>query len=910
MKHGFWISCLSTGLVVLGAAGLPAQEAPARGRPEPPVSPPPAISAPVVSQPVARQPIPAAARLVATSARIDPDRPKVGDTVRILAILQNQGNAASERGLELLVRCTAIRGGPECPSSSFDVSLSIVEPGKNARAMVDLGREWDAGQYRLSIGLDGSREAMALGLTVAPAPSLARAEQGLNPQPEPPSAQAPARVLPPTAGPRANPGRPAPETSPEAGEAEPPGPQRAAPPRQVPLERPSPVLPTTRPVPPPPLARAADRPLPSPPAPSVSLNVGPADDTAVQPSGAVPLPAGPSLAFAKPVVDQGLVPGGTTATVYKSGLKVQLIWSWGNQDTFDWRWQVALSPFPPTAGLTPLALLAEDEAPAGDFWIDLGSFPPLGGVAPPSPAASANGPVGEVMAGAQPPAAPPGGGETMQAVMLPPAGQKPTTGDLPPAIDEGDAGQPTSAVAGPKAAMTLGQPDEPVLPDAPIDFHIRLIPLKNGQPAGPPSNTVVAHYVPGISPADEDIKNYFEQKAAKEAKLAEMSEQARVYEVALLSWKPAVFDDPSQWGCIVVVKNPYYGEVHPLMGYKPGSTYCPEKDPSKMEKSTGEKILEGVEGFGKAWDGLGWAMDQAKQWIASKFAETFPCEWLGDDLESDCESVAKQVAEAAISAGLVAAGMPPALPSVAELQGMAEGKVVDGAVDYTCDAIEANGGTCTPEMRAALAKIYQEGLDQLQEDLEKQTQEPGCGDVQTAKDYGLLPLPCFNDFPGTEVKPAPGSVYESPQATVRVRRLKPDPGFPLACRMYVSLFLENYFPGGTVGGSFSSNQVPAGPIEGYPFKSGQAVIPGLSVGQTTVLAVPLGPKAPFYLPGNTWSPFQWEDWLALYRGGKGPLSAAVRTTQDIVTSPETGGYFPELECAEAATMNVQIPWQL
>ncbi|MGH7564028.1 MAG: hypothetical protein ACREK5_06360, partial [Gemmatimonadota bacterium] len=145
---------------------------------------------------------------------------------------------------------------------------------------------------------------------------------------------------------------------------------------------------------------------------------------------------------------------------------------------------------------------------------------------------------------------------------------------------------------------------------------------------------------------------------------------------------------------------------------------------------------------------------------------------------------------------------------------------------------------------------------------------------------------------------------------VRVRRIKSDPDFPLACRMSVGLFLENYFPGGEVGGSFSSQYVPPGPIEGYPFKWGQADVPGLSVGQMAVLTVTLGPKEPFFLPGNAFFPFPWDDWLALYLGGKGPLRMVVSTSQDIVLSPETGQYYPTLPCAEEATMNVQIPKDL
>lgn len=97
--------------------------------------------------------------------------------------------------------------------------------------------------------------------------------------------------------------------------------------------------------------------------------------------------------------------------------------------------------------------------------------------------------------------------------------------------------------------------------------------------------------------------------------------------------------------------------------------------------------------------------------------------------------------------------------------------------------------------------------------------------------------------------------------------------------------------------------------QGYPFKGGQAEIPGLAVGQSTILTISMGPKQPFFLPGNQWALFQWSDWLALYRGGKGPLRASLQTTEAIAELP-TGGYKTTLGCSEEDRMDVQIPHQL
>jgi hypothetical protein len=551
------------------------------------------------------------------------------------------------------------------------------------------------------------------------------------------------------------------------------------------------------------------------------------------------------LAFAVPKPNTlELVKGPREITFYRSSAKLRLLWTAPASATSAWRWQVSLKGFPASNGPSPAGLLAEGDAtgesspPGRAFWLDFLAFPPLGGKTTATRAVR--------------PGTVPGGGA-------------PATADQ------------ALAPASPAAASQTDLPSAGAYPDGKMDFHIRIVPLKGGEPSGMPSNTVIAHYLPGPNPGDpaaDGIDPNAQQKA-----VAAFMKAAAVHQVDILDARLPVFEDPSRWGCIVVVRNPYYAELHPLGPYRKGKEYCPPKDPDKMEKSTGEKVVEGVEGFGKAWDGLAWAYDQAQGWVAGQFSELVPCEWLGDEAESSCEKIARQVAATAIKVGLAAAGVPPTIPDLEGMGDVAKGKAADAAADYTCDIVESEGGTCTPEMRAAMEKVYAKGLDQLRLALEKQAEEPGCGDVQTAKELGLQPLPCFGVFPGAEVKPAAGSVDQPAKVTFRVTRLKPDPDFLPACEVTARSWMKSF---STVLGK---------PYEWEPFKrAAGAALPPLAVGKSAVVTLEL-PRNLFALKGETPAATWWD----LYRNADGWFHAGVTTVKSVTAPDGRSGPIP---CSE------------
>ncbi len=502
-----------------------------------------------------------------------------------------------------------------------------------------------------------------------------------------------------------------------------------------------------------------------------------------------------TLGFAIPQGTHDFVFGAKQGDIHKEKLHPKFKWHSPYANDFDWQWQVALSPFPADANAPAPPIIRKGTVPINPQSVFSVNF------------------------------------ET-----FPPLGKDPN------------------------ASRTAGAARPSVAPDAPRDFFIRIVPMKAGKPAGPPSNTVIAHYTGKTDPAADAANAAITADSVKKQKLAEMNEQSTVYSVEILGFEGAIF--PSRYGCVFVVKNEHFTKFpHPLASYEEGKEHCPPIDPSKQQKDLGDQIWEGISGYGHAWNGLAWFYDEAKDTAAALFAEVIvPCSLLkdlGEGAASTCEDIAKQVAATAIDVGLMAVGVPPTIPDLEGMSNLAKGEVVEAAVDYTCDAIESEGGKCTPAMREGLAQAYGKALDEMQKGLERQASEPHCGDVQGAKEQGFVALPCFSDYPGTEVIPGPSSVETSPAVKLRITRTRPDP-FPMSCAVMASLVVRNDVAG-------------FGKIEASLWPPGELPVSTISsVGGSSVVTLPLGPRKPWNSPVGKKGAIV--EWYQIVSGGTGTLS--------------------------------------
>jgi len=513
----------------------------------------------------------------------------------------------------------------------------------------------------------------------------------------------------------------------------------------------------------------------------------------------------------------------------------------------EWHWQVARRPFTSVASLTPEGLLTQGTSNQKVFPVDLGAA-----------AAIVEG--------------------------------------KPPALNSGNQGPMTQlpATGGPQKKSNKFDNNK-----RPFRLYVRMVAVKGGKVFGPPSNTIIAHMKPGKSGVQQQADASFVAAGDVEKKKQEVNG----YHIEIVNVKLPLFERSSRWGCVVIVSNPWANVPgHPLMGYKPNTERCPRKDPSKMEKSWDDWVGLAIEGWLFSYDKAVGLFNGIKSAIAQQVAEALPCEELGDSLKSGCEQFAETAANAAMTYAMAAAGVPPTLPTLSQLESAAEGEVVDSAVTFTCDQMKSQGTECTPEMEEAMRKLYQAGVDKIQGDLKKQGQEPQCGDKKTAQELGLLPMPCFSSYPNTKVKPASESIYEPPVVKIKVTRLKPAPNFHPLCMLTLHFDARNHWKGGNVPG-IASPPIPAKDIQAEIYEPEVMPLPILNTGETVVLDLTFSKIRLYNLIGGTGGG-TFTEWAELFRAGRGTVRAAT-DSRDKQILTFTGGQTPA-PCSNADSESITL----
>jgi hypothetical protein len=534
------------------------------------------------------------------------------------------------------------------------------------------------------------------------------------------------------------------------------------------------------------------------------------------------------LAFSEPSTPDANnqnVLGGVEGDVYESNPTMQLAYK-TTATSYQWRWQVATQPFPTESALSVPGMIAWGIAGASPFTIDLSHVPPIG---------------------------------TPLQVVLP--------GGV----------QPAQGGGAPSTQVSMKKP-------GPMTLHARLVPVVNDAIAGPPSNTVTAHYKTGASPP--------EQAAIGAATAADYKQKMLGYTVSIVHYEPAKW--PTKVGCVVIVKNPHKSP-HPLAAYLEGSERCPK---SKYEnKGTLYWVGEALHGWFLAYDLGAKYYNDAKAWIVKEIVGPIPCEWLGDDLESTCDDALREVVSKAIDAGMASVGVPPSMPSLAQLEDAAKGDLVDTAVDFTCKQVQETGdGECDAIAKEALRKIYEEGLNTMIKDAKRGASEPDCDNPELAVNH-ILP-PCFTEL-GIEVKPSPGAIYVPPMVTIKVARTSAPPSPYFACDLRVALHATNHFTGTSY---VQGQKLPAKDIAGELYEPATTTIELVPLGQTETLKVAFQKMRLFSIATNNSSPSgSIGEWAELYWGGKGTLTV---DTYGPLPQSMGGGTAP---CSQQASLKFDLP---
>jgi hypothetical protein len=417
---------------------------------------------------------------------------------------------------------------------------------------------------------------------------------------------------------------------------------------------------------------------------------GAAGGNAAGPSAGGPL-IGPSADLAFAVTDATTltwsVKSGTETNVYRPNLlTTHLVWSAPNAEQFVWRWQIARQPFP-EAWSAPVQGLAADQAVSttataqwvtgGTFEIDLGKFPPLG--------------------------------------------QGPTR---------------TRVTGGVRAAMP---PDGRAIPEVPIDFYIRLVPTKDGQVAGPPSNVVVAHYLPGPDPNQEVISQAFENASPPFFDVLDIKvEMPPAPNPELASCVRIVSETPPfprGIGALGVYVNPDGSTVRiggagtKITGTLPYTlqdgmalypfTACPGERADFQWGSVGcgsnpfcsagefmtgvtEAAVDAGEFLVDLANGAAEAYNELKTWAIDQVA-TAVC-------PSSAAAECKTMINVGVDILLTSVGVPPTMPSFGDLANLAKGELVDLALDElgvgaACDAVAAGTGKSCGQLAMSLKDL-------------------------------------------------------------------------------------------------------------------------------------------------------------------------------------------------------------
>ncbi len=501
-------------------------------------------------------------------------------------------------------------------------------------------------------------------------------------------------------------------------------------------------------------------------------------------------------------LNQGAL-GGVEGSFYAGNPTILLAWKTNAKNVqWQWQWQAATQSFPVENSLTPAGLIAQAPVTKSPFTIDFSKIPPFG-----------------TTSGVQ--SAQPSGPQTAKAV-------------------------------GPLA----GQGATPAKP-TPTTVYVRLVPLANGQPAGPPSNPVTAHYKAGADP--------ILQGPTLAANTDQYKKKMLGYTIAIEKYDPAKW--PNRIGCVVITKNSYK-LPHPIGAYVArAEPYCPK--PKDEKKDALYWVGEAVHGWFMAYDLGAKYYNAAKQWIVEQIVGPIPCEWLGDDLESTCDGAFHIIVSSAIDAAMVSAGVPPSIPDLAALEAAAKGDLIDGAVDFTCDQVQETGDhECGELTKEALHKIYQQGLDAMIKEATRGAHEPDCDNANLGVDYHLLP--CFTDYPGVELHPAPGALYVPPMVTLKVTRTTAPPSPYLACTLRMSLYAKNHFSGTSY---VQGQKLPEKDIAGELYEPATAPIALLQKGESETIKVAFQKMRLFSIATNSSTPSgSLGEWGTLYWGGQGTLS--------------------------------------
>ena len=410
------------------------------------------------------------------------------------------------------------------------------------------------------------------------------------------------------------------------------------------------------------------------------------------------------------------------------------------------------------------------------------------------------------LAGAKPVAGPGGWSQSQASQLLEPILMQAGTPALPggtgptPAATEA----PTSGPGDLGVSSVLGNPLAVYVPD---HFYVRVIPVAGSAPAGNASGSVRLDVV--------DAQGLGFQVPAP------APDYSNSHTISFQFWPPRAGDAKYE-RCVLVVDTPN----HSTWTYQIGGTVIGQYTPDKTvlcyqpPDDDGWSLLDAFEAFVEfvedVWDTVSDGMAWIKQQVVSGILAIAPCKAVASD------SACTALANAAVDALLISAGIPPSIPNFAAAVDALKGDLAKVVVDQIAAQVPAVGTACALSDAAKVANCQA---------LVKEAIDKAVAQVATLRSDAAASSAGVFVPPGVTVILHPDGQWQPAHFAVTLTRLNVPFPATATCKVNGSMSSSIFETWTEVTGTNKWGPV-SGTVTGMPFLPAGVTFPHLEPGQS------------------------------------------------------------------------------
>lgn len=404
------------------------------------------------------------------------------------------------------------------------------------------------------------------------------------------------------------------------------------------------------------------------------------------------------------------------------------------------------------------------------------------------------------LAGAAPAAGAAGWSQSQLAqLILPPLVQQ-TPPSIPPVSPTPTGGVQQGVV---KPDLTVSPiSGNPIVAYVPDRFYVRVIPIAGTSPSGNASGSVRLDVV-----ADAGIEITLPEPPPDYSKTHTMS---------AVFWPPRA-GDPKYEQCVLVVDTPNHSTYQFFgLSYTPNKTILCYEAPD----DDGWSLLDAFESFVEfvedVWDAVSNGTAWIKQQVVSGILAITPCKAIASD------AACTALANAAVDALLISAGIPPSIPDFDTVVDGLKGDLANFVVEQVAAEIPAVGTACAVSDAVNLANCQALVKDAI----DKAVKEVASLRSDAAASSAGVVVP-----PGVLVIPHPDGQWQPAHFAVTLTRLNVPFPADKACSVTAEMWSSIFTTWTEVTGYNTWGQV-SGTVTGYPFLPASTKFPHLDPGQS------------------------------------------------------------------------------